>query len=450
MFGIFKPAAHRERIKDPAVVKSKFRYWQFRTLGGMYFGYMLFYFTRNNLAAALPGLLHHLGCSKTDIGWVFTLWSLMYGLSKFTSGIVSDRSNPRFFMAFGLIITGFINIVFGFNTSILMFAVLWGINGWFQGWGWPPCSRLLMHWYPQKQRARWWAVWNTSHNVGGAIIPPLAAVFIVWFGGWQYALWLPGIMAIGGGFVLMFTLRDTPQSLGLPSVEEFSGEKIGEEEESNERELTTREILFKYVLSNRFIWMLCGAYFLVYVVRQSINMWSVVYLTEVHGYTLGAAAMGLFVFEAGGIFGSLVAGWLSDLGFKGRRAPANAIFSLGIAGSVLLFWVFAGSHWIFAMGSMFMLGFFIFGPQMLIGIAAAELSHKKASATATGFAGFFAYVGAASAGAPIAYVMEAWGWRAFFLTVVGCASVVVFMVLPMWSVSHRDEEEEETTEAEVA
>ena len=77
MFGIFKPAAYRERIKDPAEVKSKFRYWQFRTLGGMYFGYMLFYFTRNNLAAALPGLLHHLGCSKTDIGWVFTLWAVM-------------------------------------------------------------------------------------------------------------------------------------------------------------------------------------------------------------------------------------------------------------------------------------------------------------------------------------------------------------------------------------
>ena len=49
---------------------------------------------------------------------------------------------------------------------------------------------------------------------------------------------------------------------------------------------------------------------------------------------------------------------------------------------------------------IFFIGFFIFGPQMLIGMVAAELTHKKAAATSSGFAGCFAYIGAAMAGGP--------------------------------------------------
>ena len=88
---------------------------------------------------------------------------------------MADRSNPRYLMGFGLILTGLFNIFFGLSSSVLVFAIFWGLNGWFQGWGWPPCNRLLTHWYSQKERGRWWGAWNTSHSVGGALIPIIVA-----------------------------------------------------------------------------------------------------------------------------------------------------------------------------------------------------------------------------------------------------------------------------------
>ena len=402
----------------------------------MYIGYVLYYFTRKNITVAIPGMMDSLGYTMTDLGWMLTLSSLMYGLSKFTSGMISDRSNARYFMAFGLIVTGLLNIIFGLSSSIILFGLLWAANGFFQGWGWPPCSRLLMHWYGKKERARWWAVWNTSHNLGGAVIPILATWFILWFNGWQAALYIPGIMAIAGGLFLINRLRDTPQSLGLPPIEEHVGEEV---KESEEEELTTRQILFKYVLTNKFIWILAAANFAVYVVRQAVNDWSFVYLTQGLDYSPAIAGTCVGIFEIGGLFGSLAAGWLSDLVFKGKRGPVSVLFSLGIGCAVAGFWFASSSSSLLTMMAMFGIGFFIFGPQMLIGIACAELSHKKASATSTGFAGFFAYAGAAAAGAPIAHVAQNYGWNVFFMTVIGCSIACVALLMPLWGATHRDD-----------
>lgn len=440
MFGILRPARHIEPIKDPAVVKKKYRYWQMRILMGMYVGYVVYYFTRKNLPIALPSMMNDLGFSMTDFGWVLTASSLAYGVSKFTSGILSDRSNPRYFMAIGLIITGVLNIFFGMSSSLVLFAVIWGLNGWFQGCGWPPSSRLLTHWYSRRERARWWAVWNTSHNLGGFLIPLITIQLINAFGNWRLGLWIPGIIGVITGLLVMNRLRDTPQSLGLPAIEEHAGEadsNNAQEVAERERERSTRELLFKYVLRNPYLWLLAAAYFFLYFVRQAVNDWSLIYLTQEKGYGTAIAALCIGLFEIGGLFGSLASGWISDVVFRGRRGPVSVLFALAVVGAVTAFWLIPGGNIVAACIAVFAVGFFVYGPQMLIGIAAAELSHKKAAATATGFAGLFAYLGAATAGAPIAQVAEAHGWNAFFGTVIAGGLLVVALLLPLWSKTER-------------
>src|SRR3990170_7461950 len=146
LLDIFKPSPYAPEIKDEEVVKKHYRYWRFRIFYGMYVGYIFYYFTRKSFTFAMPALMHDLGFDKSQLGILASILSITYGLSKFLSGIMADRSNPRFFMAIGLILTGAFNILFGMSSSILFFAIFWGLNGWFQGWGWPRCARLLTHW----------------------------------------------------------------------------------------------------------------------------------------------------------------------------------------------------------------------------------------------------------------------------------------------------------------
>jgi OPA family sugar phosphate sensor protein UhpC-like MFS transporter len=326
------------------------------------------------------------------------------------------------------------------TSSILLFAIFWGLNGWFQGWGWPPCARLLTHWYSQSERGTWWGIASTSHNVGGAIIPVLV-VFVAEALGWRMAMYVPGILCIIVGLFLINRLRDTPQSLGLPTIEVFKGETTSQKKNFEEKELSQKEMLFEYVLKNKYIWILAFAYFFVYIIRTVINDWGLVYLYEYKQFSLIAAGSCIFSFELGGFFGCLASGFLSDKLFKGRRGPINAIFGLFVVLSVLALWYTPVGGIIFASIVMFAIGFFIFGPQMLVGVAATELSHKKAAGTAVGFIGWFGYAGAATAGFPFAKITQEYGWGMFFVVLGICSIVMVLLLLPVWSIKSREQEE---------
>jgi OPA family sugar phosphate sensor protein UhpC-like MFS transporter len=428
----FKPAPNLEEIQDDVVVKERYKYWRMRIFLGMYIGYVFFYFTRKSFTFAMPALMLDLGFDKSQLGILGSILSISYGLSKFLSGILADRSNPRYFMAFGLILTGILNICFGFSSSILFFSIFWGLNGWFQGWGSPPCARLLTHWYSQTERGSWWGFWNTSHSVGGALIPLLAA-FCAQYWGWRYAMYVPGALCIAAGLYVINRLRDTPQSLGLPTIEKFKNDYPFAKPDAKEEELSLKEILFKYVLKNRYIWLLAISYFFVYVIRTAINDWSVLFLVETKGYSLITAGACVFWFEIGGAFGSLVAGFASDRIFRGRRGPINVLFSLGVIFAAAALWFSPPGVPILDFAIMFMIGFLIFGPQMLIGMAAVELSHKKAAGSATGFVGFVAYLGAASAGYPLGKMTQEFGWEGFFISLCVCGLVSVALLLPLWS-----------------
>lgn len=436
ILSIFRPAPLVEEIQDAAIVKKNYRYWRLRTFYAMYVGYAFFYFTRKSFTFAMPALQSELGLGKFELGLLASILSLSYGASKFLSGILGDKSNPRYFMSIGLILTGIFNLLFGMSSVFWVFALFWGLNGWFQGWGWPGCAKLLTHWYSQSERGRWWSAWNTSHNLGGALIPIIAAAAAEYFG-WRYAMYIPGIICILAGFFIMNRLRDTPQSLGLPPIEKYRDDYAGNQAKHSEKnELTAKEILWQYVLSNKYIWVLAIAQFFIYVIRTAVNDWSMLYLIEVKGYSNLQSGLCVCWFEVGGFFGSLAAGWMSDIVFKGKRNPINVLFTVAI---LFLIFAFKMIHYpwpILDAVFLFLFGFFIFGPQMLIGVAAAELSHKKAAATATGFAGCFAYLGAAAAGGPLGAITKAWGWNSYLSTLAVCAVFGIVLMLPLWKIKN--------------
>jgi MFS transporter, OPA family, sugar phosphate sensor protein UhpC len=429
----FKMRPPQPEPTEQEAVAKQYAHWRWRVFYSMYIGYALFYLTRNSFTFAMPSMMSDLGFDKGQLGLLASILSLVYGLSKFAAGILGDRSNPKYFMALGLIATGLCNIFFGLSSSLIFLGVFWGLNGWFQGFGWPACAKLLTHWYSQSERGRWWSWWNTSHNIGGALIP-LFVAFCAANYGWRIAMIAPGILVILGGLFLMNRLTDTPKALGLPPVEKFRNDNRSLPAKPQDEELSAKQVLFSYVLNNPYIWILGITYFFVYIVRMAMNTWTQLYLVETKGYSQMAAGGVVFWFEIGGMFGSLVAGWASDKIFSANRGPVNALFCLFTTLAIYAFWTTAGSQPLLDSLLVFTIGFFIFGPQMLIGVAAAELSHKRAAASATGFIGFIAYIGSACAGYPLGIILKNFGWEGFFFALTGCAVLSFLLLFPLWAV----------------
>jgi OPA family sugar phosphate sensor protein UhpC-like MFS transporter len=262
--------------------------------------------------------------TRSDIGLLATLFYITYGLSKFVSGIVSDRSNARYFMGIGLIATGVVNILFGFSTSLWAFAVLWALNAFFQGWGSPVCARLLTAWYSRTERGGWWALWNTAHNVGGALIPIVMAATALHYG-WRAGMMIAGLLAIVWGFSSAGDCATDRRRLVCPPIGDWRHDELEIAQQQEGAGLSRKEILTRYVLLNPYIWLLSLCYVLVYVVRAAINDWGNLYMSETLGVDLVTANSAVTMFELGGFVGALVAGWGSDKLFNGNRGPMNLI-----------------------------------------------------------------------------------------------------------------------------
>jgi MFS transporter, OPA family, sugar phosphate sensor protein UhpC len=434
-----KPAPYQPVSTDSAEINDLYRYWRIRICYSIFLGYAVFYFTRKSFTFAMLGMSSDLGLSKGELGLLGSILYITYGISKFISGVMSDRSNPRYFMAMGLIITGILNILFGLSSTFWLFALFWGLNGWFQAWGWPACCKQLNYWFAQSERGLWYSFCSTSHNLGGALIP-LIAIFCASHFGWRYAMFVPAVISILMGFVLINRLRDVPRTLGLPTVEEFKSKSLCKEEAkvTSHPTLAIREILLNQVLNNKYVWIFSLSYFFIYVVRTAINDWTIFYLTEAKLMTEMMAGWGVFWFEIGGFAGMLAAGWGSDYYWKGNRVPAMVICAFGLILSLLGLMYVPANHMLLDMVLLALIGAFVFGPQMIVGLAAAEFVDKRAAAASNGFAGTLGYFGAASAGLPIGLMIDAYGWQGFFVSLLVCSSIIFLILLPLWSVRSDD------------
>jgi len=430
-----------KKITDAGQVKRLYSYWRIRILYNMYFGYAIFYFTRKSLTFVAPVMIHHHILTLASFGLINTVFYLLYGSSKFFSGIISDRVNARYFMSVGLIITGVANICFGLSSNLLWFFIFWMVNAIFQGWGWPPCAKLLTHWYPRTERGRWWSLWNTCHNVGGALIPLLIGLILMKFNHWYLGMMIPGFIGVAMGLLLMVGLRDVPSSLGLPEPASLHSDSVTESIGSDADSL--KVIISRYVLRNPYLWLLAMSYVVIYIIRTAINDWGSLYLSQNvylagsynHRVMLSNDSMSFL--EIGGFLGSLAAGWLSDIAFRGSRSQTNVLFTIGTIASVVFFWYLRSPSFYLQAAGIFLIGFCVFGPQMLIGVAAAEMSHKRAAGAATGFVGLFGYIGAALTGYPMSQLLGArhyvhYNWSAFFEVLVICGVIACVLLSIVW------------------
>ncbi len=142
-----KPAPDAEPITDPQQIDQMYRYWRLRTLYACFIGYAVFYLCRRNIPLAVPMLREELDISRGVAGLIDTAMLITYGVGKFCNGILADRTNPRFLMALGLLLSAVANLLFGFTTAVFLLVFLFAMNGWFQSMGFPPGARLLSHWY---------------------------------------------------------------------------------------------------------------------------------------------------------------------------------------------------------------------------------------------------------------------------------------------------------------
>lgn len=440
MIGFLKPAEPAPPLPAERV-DADYRRLRWQVFAGIFVGYAAFYLVRNNFSLAMPAILKaHPEYSKSDLGWAMTGLLTAYGISKFVMGSVSDRSNPRWFMALGLLLTSAVTFAFGvipaIYGSLFLIVALQSLNGWFNGMGWPPCGKTMVHWWSTKERGQIVSIWNVAHNVGGALIAYIAVRAVGLFDDWHATFYANAAIAAAVAAFIVLTLRDTPQSCGLPPIEQHKNDYPADYSASHERTFTFKEIFLTYVLNNKFLWAIAIANAFVYFVRYGVVNWIPTYLQTAKGFNFKESGMAWTAFELAGIPGTILCGWMSDKLFKARRAPATILFmALTLAGLIVYGMNRHGPLWI-DVASLIAIGFFVYGPIMMIGLHALDLVPKKAAGTAAGFTGLFGYfLGSAPSGWGVGKIADKWDWSGVFVALV--ISCVIAMAFSALTLGHR-------------
>lgn len=434
MFGrlraLLQPMPAAEPLTDSEEIDRQYAYWPGRILTSLIIGYTLFYFTRKNLSMAMPAIQAELGISKAQLGIFLTLHGLLYGVSKLVNGFVGDRANPRYLMPLGLIGSAAVCVCFGMSSAIVTLGVFWTLNGWFQGMGWPPCVRSLTQWFPAKERGRRFALCNSSVSIGASLVVLLCSVLVVY--NWRLCFLVPASLAALGAVFLVNRLRDSPRSLGLPSVEEYHQEiteGVAGDDDLGPGEF--RRFVMEHVLLNPWAWVASLANFFLYAVRYSILDWGPMFLAESRGAQLQHAGWIIAGYEACGVIGMLLSGWIADRVFHGR-ASRVCLFSMAMCGvCIVLFWKTPNAPlWLSAV-LLCGIGFFVYGPQSLVSVILIGVSGKRAGATAVGLAGLLAYLSGIFSGWGLGLLVDHGGWNWGFpaLVLAAMASTVCFAVL---------------------
>lgn len=436
MFSFLQPKAAVNQIAPDQVDKT-YRLYRMQSLLGVFLGYMAYYIVRNNFALSTPYIKQQLHLSATEVGLLSSCMLIAYGVSKGIMSSLADKANPKLYMALGLLLCALVNVMLGFSSAFWMFAVLVVLNGLFQGMGVGPSFITIANWFPRKERGMVGAFWNISHNVGGGIVAPIVGIALANLGGehWQAATYqVPAAVAIVFALVVLYLVKGSPVSEGLPALEalfpeereKHAGARTAAQAPEN---MSAWQIFCTYVLKNKNAWFVSFVDVFVYMVRFGLISWLPIYLLQVKHFSKTEMSVAFLFFEWAAIPSTLFAGYLSDKVFKGYRMPPAIISMVLIFFCIIGYWQSASLFWTTVFAAI--VGCLIYIPQFLASVQTMEVVPAFAVGSAVGLRGFMSYILGASFGTTLfGYMVDRVGWDGgFYVLLAGAVACVLFCVL---------------------
>ncbi|EGS9199278.1 phosphoglycerate transporter PgtP [Salmonella enterica] len=438
MLTILKTGQSAHKV-PPEKVQTTYGRYRIQALLSVFLGYLAYYIVRNNFTLSTPYLKEQLDLSATQIGLLSSCMLIAYGISKGVMSSLADKASPKVFMACGLVLCAIVNVGLGFSSAFWIFAALVVFNGLFQGMGVGPSFITIANWFPRRERGRVGAFWNISHNVGGGIVAPIVGAAFAILGNehWQSASYIvPAWVAVIFALIVLVLGKGSPREEGLPSLEQMMPEEKVILKTKNTAKapenMSAWQIFCTYVLRNKNAWYISLVDVFVYMVRFGMISWLPIYLLTVKHFSKEQMSVAFLFFEWAAIPSTLLAGWLSDKLFKGRRMPLAMICMALIFVCLIGYWKSESLLMVTIFAAI--VGCLIYVPQFLASVQTMEIVPSFAVGSAVGLRGFMSYIFGASLGTSLFGVMvDKLGWYGgFYLLMGGIVCCILFCYL-----SHR-------------
>ncbi|HTE52719.1 MAG TPA: MFS transporter [Kofleriaceae bacterium] len=403
--------------------------------------YAAMYMARYNFAFANKALSDEYGFSRTQIGWIITFSTLLYGLSAIFNGPIADRIGGRRAMLIGAAGAAVWNVSFGLGaylgflgtgTLLLAFlATMWSLNMYFQSYSALSLIKVNAGWFHVAERGRFSAIFGSMIQSGRAAVYALMTAAVVVALPWQWKFFLPAII-VAVFFVLTYLfVQNSPADAGL-------GEFDPEDATSGDTEPITLRYVVRRIFTNPVAITIAAAEFCTGLVRKGFEEWFPRYMAEVQHLTLDSPVFqkNAMIIVVAGIAGAFAAGYLSDLVFGHRRPP---VAFLGYVLQVISLAVVWRAPSVTAVVVAFTVNSFAISMvhSMLSGTASMDFGGKRAAATAAGMFDGMQYLGGSVMGAGGGWLIDSFGWGSWAPSMIGFSVIGALLMVPLWNARPR-------------
>lgn len=378
-------------MTDEGEIKHRYRKSRISVFLSITLGYAMYYVVRQGFAVVKKPLMEQNVFDAQQLGAIGSVFFMTYMIGKCVNGFLADRLNIKRFLALGLLGSATVLVIMGFCSSFYLFAVLWGLCGWFQTFGAAPCVVSLNQWFSNKERGTLYGFWFSAHNIGTGLTYIITAYIVASFG-WRMGYFAPGLLGVTAAIFLYLFMYDRPQVYGLPPISVYAGELTHEEHKAKDKPIFKAQF---GVITRPAVWILGLSSAACYVTRYAFESWGVVFLTEGKGYDLQHASGIISISQFAGIIGAISCGWISDRFFHHKRSFPCMLFGIFFVVSTAVFVYVPKGHQWSDYASMAVFGYTVYAlVTYLGGLMAVDICSKKATGAAMGVIGLFSYAGA--------------------------------------------------------
>ena len=415
---------------------KQFKHYGWRYLLLFSFLYCAHYCTRLNLSNASALMMEDLNWTTADIGILTSTLFWTYGIGHLINGRLGEIVGPVRFVCLGVLLSVIANVFMSFQSSLLVMALIWGLNGYFQSMVWSPGIATLTSWWPGNTRGFATGFANAFSGFGqvAATLMVALAFVIAPNRGWRAAFLIPPLLPVILLVIYGLFTKPSPESIGLKQYVEIDEEKAKAEEEMQALVKEKGPLYpYKYLMSNpKFIvWMV--VVFAAGLARYGLLTWIPLYFIERFGVDVEAGLLQSLALPVGMGIGTLIVPWLTDRYCPDNRLRAAILSAILGAASIGIFYMLnptVGFQLLIIEIMLFIAGFCIYAINGIVWAYSSDIGGRVFSGTSAGILDFAAYMGAAIQSLLFGFMLETGGWNhIFMITAAFCLLIAVLGII---------------------
>jgi ACS family glucarate transporter-like MFS transporter len=300
------------------------------------------YLDRVNMSTAAGTIADAYHLSFVQLGKVFSVMLVGYGLFQTVGGRLADRYGPRLVLTGGVIWWGIFTaltalVPANFTGALYLFMTVRFLLGAGEAVIYPSANQFLSRWIPVEERgiANGWIF--AGVGAGAGLTQPLIPYLMVHYG-WRSPFWVCAAIGLVAGALWFGSARDTPAEHPKVSASELAMIESGLTLATEKATTSTRNGLVPWqtALRSGEVRALTVSYFCYGYVAWVFFSWFFTYLSKVRGLDLKASAFYAMLPFLAMVLGCLLGGTINDRITKLRGPRLGrcglAAISIGVAG----------------------------------------------------------------------------------------------------------------------